>query len=217
MTLPPSKVLPKPLPSAPFPINFGGGVSKVAVVCSVLLCLTGCANPGRFHQQMRIAARPNDGVQQTQLAHLGQVVTDKGTFQVATQFRVLTDMAAPRGMGTRLLLFDSSANLVASYQSVFAFHAVPLWCEGSRLYMAGFGSWNVGDTLQAVEADPRLVVHRGKFRFGDPYSGSITGNVLDFKRGPTKPLLTRETRYGSSGGTEDDAWELVDPQKSNIP
>ena len=189
------------------------GEQRLAIVLLFTLILSGCATPRRFHQQMQLAARPQPGIQQTQLAHIGQVITDEGTFQVATQSRVLTGMMAPRGIATRLLLFDASAKLVAAFEASLPTPALPLWCEGSRLYLQGFGTWHFADTLQPVEADPRLVKHRGNFLYGNPYPDSITGNVLDFKRGPSKPFLTRETLYGSSGGIEDDAWELKDKQK----
>ena len=85
-------------------ISFKVALDGISFLLVLLLC--GCANPGRFHHQMQLAARPEPGIQQTQLAHLGQVVTDQGIFQVATQSRVLTGMMAPRGIATRLLLFD---------------------------------------------------------------------------------------------------------------
>lgn len=185
-------------------------------LCAVLSSLASCEHPGNLRRRMEIAARPRAGVEQTQLAHIGQVITDEGTFQVAIQRRILADMAAPRGLVIRLLLFDLSGTLVSSFDSAFSTGGEPLWCEDSRVYLHGFCSWNVGDTLRAVEADPRILEHKGRFRFGNPCPDSVTGNVLDFQSGPTKPLLTREKKYGSSGGIEDDPWELAEPEQLNI-
>ena len=162
---------------------------------------------------MEAAARPEAGVQQTQFAHIGRVVTDEGTFEVATQSRVTAGMMAPRGRPMRLLLFDSVGKLVSSYEAAFFKAGVPLWCEGARVYLGGFSSWNVSDTFNVVEADPRILEHRGKFRSGNRFPDSVTGNVLDFRRGPTKPMLTREKRYGSSGGIEDDPWEIQESKE----
>lgn len=187
---------------------------KIPILSFLLACI-GCANPGPFHKKMEISARPQPGIRQTQLAHIGQIITVEGTFQVATQRRILTDMLAPRGLTTRLLIFTSAGDLVSYFDAAFHTGGEPLWCEGDRVYLLGFSLWNIGDTLQPVDADPRLEAHRGKFRSGSPFPDSITGNVLDFSRGPTRPLLTRETRYGSSGGIEDDAWELKPEAKEN--
>ena len=96
---------------------------------------------------MEAAARPEAGVQQTQFAHIGRVVTDEGTFEVATQSRVTAGMMAPRGRPMRLLLFDSVGKLVSSYEAAFFKAGVPLWCEGARVYLWGFSSWNVSDTF----------------------------------------------------------------------
>lgn len=184
----------------------------VILILLFLLVGSGCVNPGHFHEKMKVSAQPEPGVQQTQLAHIGQIITDEGPFQIAIQRRILTGMLAPRGLTTRLLIFTSSGELVAFFDAAFQTGGEPLWCEGSRVYLHGFSSWNVGDTLRSVEPDPRLVPNKGDFQLGND---SMTGNVLDFSRGPTRPLLTRETRYGSSGGIEDDAWELKQEANEN--
>jgi hypothetical protein len=36
----------------------------------------------------------------------------------------------------------------------------------------------------------------------------VGGNVIDFSRGIHQPYITRETKYGSSGGIEDDPWQV---------
>ena len=164
---------------------------------------------------MEAAARPRAGVQQTQFAHIGRVVTGEGIFEVAVQRRILTGMLAPRGLALRLFLFDSSGQVAASCDAAYFASAQPLWCEGSRIYLFGFGSWNISGSFEAVEADPRLLKRKGRFRLGDSSGDSVTGNVLDFQRGPTNPILTREKRYGSSGGVDDDPWDLAGPAVGN--
>lgn len=152
---------------------------------------------------MEQAAAPGNGVQETHFAHIGEVRTDKGKHHVAVQWRILTGMLAPRGLPLRLLLFDGDARLLASYEPDFAYYGVdPLWCEVSRVYLFGFGSFHFADSINhRIYPDPRL-----SRLF--PKNQTPTGNVIDFSRGPTSPVLTREKRYGSSGGVEDDPWRL---------
>ncbi len=140
---------------------------------------------------MERAATPPRGVQQTQFAYIGDVETHQGTFHVATQRLILTGKLAPRGLPRRLLLFDRDAQLVARYEYEFD-AAEPLWCDGPRVFLFGLG------TFRGVEVDPRLVML--------PDAESSMGNVIDFARGPHSAVLTREKRYGSSGGIDDDPW-----------
>lgn len=153
-----------------------------------------------------MAARPPEGIHRTQFAHIGEITILGGVFHVAVERRILTGMLAPRGLAPRLLLFDINARLIAAYEPVFATRAaVPLWCEGARVYLAGFGSYQIADSLEKVEADPRLIKHKEHLKHADYL---LTGNVLDFSMGIKKPLLTREMKYGSSGGIADDPWAV---------
>jgi hypothetical protein len=147
------------------------------------------------------AAAPPKGEQQVRFAHIGDVQTTGGTYHVVEQKLILTDMVAPRGLPTRLLLFSDNARLVVAYEADFATSALPLWCKGSRVYLFGFGSFHFADSVNhPIPPDARLAqLFSGTDR-------SPTGNVIDFSRGPLNPFLTREKRYGSSGGLEDDPW-----------
>ena len=159
------------------------------------LSVAGCSNALGLRSRMEQAAKPKPGIQQTQFAYIGDLDIADRQYHVATQRLILTGMLSPRGLPHRLLIFDSTANLVAAYEYGYD-SAEPLWCEGARVYLFGMGS------LLNVEADPRIV----------KMSESLppTGNVLDFSRGPTKALLTREKTYGSSGGIETDPWAVSD-------
>lgn len=183
--------------------------TKAVLLCALIPAI-GCTTPGQFRARMEKAARPDEGIQQTQFACIGEIVTKQGTYYVAVQRRILTGMMAPRGIASRLLIFDRQANIVAAYEPLMATPAEPLWCEGSRVYLHGYGSFLVAGTFRPVRTDPRISANRGNFRFGSPYPDSQTGNVLDFNHGPDDPVLTREKRYGSSGGIADDPWELAD-------
>jgi hypothetical protein len=137
------------------------------------------------------AARPSSAeLQQTQFAFIGEVVTSKGKFFVAVQRLVRIGMLAPRGQGN-LLLFDSKRRLVKSFSLLTA---VPLWCEGSRIYLAGNG------LVSGMPLDRRIAAIENEAACG--------GNVIDFTGGIDHPQITREKKYGSSGGIEDDPWQL---------
>ena len=159
----------------------------------LLFAMWGCSTaPESLRDRMVEAMKPPEGVMQTYLAHIGDLHTEQGTFHVAIQRRVTTGMMAPRGHLGRLALFDTDGELVAMYEH--SYHgADPLWCEGSRVYLFGLGGF------RDVEVDPRIVA------LGEDGAGYL-GNVLDFSRGPMMPMLTREKKYGSSGGIEDDPW-----------
>ncbi len=135
---------------------------------------------------MNSAVRPADGLQQTQLAHIGHVDTVEGRYEVAIQRLVLTGMLAPRGQ-RHLRLFTEDGRLAVTY---WLSGAEPLWCEGGKLYLFGFGH------IDGIPVDPQLA---SRFA-GDEVP---TGNVVDFSHGIAKAMLQRETRYGSSGGIED--------------
>lgn len=179
-----------------------------SIFCLALVLggLTGCCSaPGSFRNRMSqaaIAALP-EGAQQTRFAYIGDLHTAKGTYHVAVQSLILADMMAPRGEPVRLLLFSDKARLVAVYQADFATGAQPLWCEASRVYLAGFGSFHFDDSVDhKIPPGSRLA------RLFSRTDRTPTGNVIDFSHGPLKPFLTREKRYGSSGGLEDDPWIL---------
>ena len=157
------------------------------VVLPLLMC--GCATRGDLWQDLNRSAQPaSDGVRQTRLAVIGEIQTSEGRFYVAHQSLVLTGMLAPRGL-SKLLLFDQRRRLVVSYDNI---SAVPLWCEGPRIYLWGHG------LVRNVPVDPRI-----RSMYPDSAEG---GNVMDFSRGIYQPFITREMRYGSSGGIEDDPW-----------
>jgi len=129
------------------------------------------------------------GQQQTQLAIIGEIQAPEGKHLVATQRIVTEGMLAPRGQ-LRLLLFNLDGKIAADYGII---DGEPLWCEKSRIYVAGNG------LLRGVAVDPRIT---------EMYPESAEGgNVFDFSKGVSKPLITRERKYGSSGGIEDDPWK----------
>jgi hypothetical protein len=178
------------------------------ILCLALILggLTGCCTtPGNFRSRMErtaTAALPK-GVQQTEFAYIGDVQTDQGAYHVVEQGLILTNMLAPRGLPTRLLLFSDNTRLVAVYEADFATAVWPLWCERSRVYLAGFSSLHFADSVNhRIPPDPRLA------RLFSGTDQIPAGNVIDFSHGPLEPSLTREKRYGSSGGIEDDPWHL---------
>ncbi len=189
-----------------YPSNISEVMKPEFLLC-LALALSGfagcCAGPGGFRSGMEQAAAAvlPKGVQQVKFAYIGDVQTDKGAYHVVEQRRILTDMLAPRGLSTRLLLFSDNGRLAAAYEADFATGIQPLWCEGSRVYLAGFSSLHFdGSVNHEVPPDPRLA------RLFSGTERSPTGNVVNFSQGPLEPFLTREKRYGSSGGLEDDPW-----------
>ncbi|MBB6429788.1 hypothetical protein [Algisphaera agarilytica] len=144
-------------------------------ICIFTLALIGCSPHLSLYQRMTAAAAPPHGVQQTQLAYIGDITTDAGNYHIATQRLILSGMPAPRGLAYRLLIFNDDLQLVASHD-YHSNEAEPLWCEGSRVYL--FGAGRLADL------------------------GAATGNAIDFRQGPNHPILIHEERYGSSGGTE---------------
>ncbi len=140
-----------------------------------------------LYERMSAAARPESGLQQTQLAHIGHVDTADGRYEVCVQGLVITGMLAPRGQG-RLLLFSTDGRLVKDHASMC--DAGPLWCEGGKIYLYGFGCGG------GIPVEPRLAAQFERNELP-------TGNVIDFSRGIASAVVTRETRYGSSGGIED--------------
>jgi hypothetical protein len=162
-----------------------------------------CSTTGNFRNRMEQAATAAlpKGMQQTKFAYIGDIQTDQGTYHIAEQNQILTNMMAPRGLPTRLLLFSDNARLVAVYEADVATSDRPLWCEGSRIYIAGFSLWHFADSVNhRIPPDPRLA------RLFSGTDQTPTGNAIDFSSGPLNPFLTREKRYGSSGGTEDNPW-----------
>lgn len=153
--------------------------------------LAGCATGGSLHDRMSRAAHPGDGLQQTQLAHLGHVETVDGRFEVCFQRLVLEGMLAPRGQ-SKLLLFTAQGDLDRSYDYP-DFEHDPLWCEAGRVYLRGFTH------VPGIPIDPSLASHFSPDELP-------TGNVIDFSQAPGRAMLTREKRYGSSGGIDDEVW-----------
>ena len=148
----------------------------------------GCAARPNLYERMNAAVKPGAGLQQTQLAHIGHVDTSEGRFEVAVQHLVLTGMLAPRGQ-THLVLFTPDGKLAKRFWYP-CFQNEPLWCEGGKLYLAGFAY------VPGVPVDPLIVS-----RFAS--DEVATANVIDFSDGIANAVLRRETRYGSSGGIED--------------
>jgi hypothetical protein len=165
----------------------------LAFVWSGLLApgLSGCKTQENTWRDLERAARPTtEDLQQTQFAQIGEFVTVEGTFFVAVQGLVTKGMLAPHGQG-KLLLFDSQRRLVKSYSIRTTY---PLWCDGSRVYLGGFGDfWD-------IPLDPRIRGEKEELK---------GGNVVDFSRGIARPYTTRERKYESSGGIEDDPWHSI--------
>lgn len=65
-----------------------------------------------------------------------------------------------------------------------------MWCEGGKLYLAGFAY------VPDIPIDPQTASHFASDEIA-------TGNVIDFSNGISRAVLRRETRYGSSGGIDD--------------
>ena len=140
-----------------------------------------------LYDRMSAAVQPGPGLQQTQLAHIGHVDTADGRYEVCVQHLVITGMLAPHGQ-THLLLFNADGRLVHDYDYPFP-ECPPLWCEGGKIYLFGFA-------CLGIPIDPPLAA-------SFPSDELPTGNVIDFSRGIANAVVTRETRYGSSGGIED--------------
>jgi len=169
---------------------------SILTYCLVLvgfmaLGLCGCKTQANLWSDLERAAHPaGQGMQETRFALIGKIQTVEGTFFVVDQCLVVKGMLAPHGQ-EKLLLFDNRRRLVKAY-SVRT--AIPLWCEGPRIYLGGPGDfWN-------IQLDPRINAMFGK---DEAPNG---GNVLDFSGGIEHPYITREKKYGSSGGIEDDPW-----------
>jgi hypothetical protein len=155
----------------------------------ILACvLAGCVSTVDVRSHLEGQVQPKAGLQQTQFAYIGTVATPGGRVHVATQRLVLTGMLAPRGQAW-LHLFDRQHNLLKSL--TMRDRATPLWCEGSKIYLFGFGAF------PDVTPAPELAA-----LFDDP--GLVTGNVLDLSAGVDRIVLRREKQYGSSGGIDDD-------------
>lgn len=140
-----------------------------------------------LYDRMSAAARPGPGLQQTQLAHIGHIDTVEGRYEVCIQHLVITGMLAPHGQ-THLMLFGADGRLLQDYSYPFSENE-PLWCEGGKIYLSGFA-------CLGIPVDPALAA-------SFPTDELPTGNVIDFSRGIANAVVTRETRYGSSGGIED--------------
>lgn len=167
----------------------------------LLLCiLAGCSSPADVRSRLESVVQPDDGLQQTQFAYIGTVATPDGPLYVATQRLVITGMPAPRGQAW-LHLFDKNYSLVNSYS--LSNLTQPLWCEGTKIYLFGFGYH------EGILPDEELA---GLFRYPDQEAerefGYPTGNVIDFCNGARSPVMRREWRYGSSGGIYHDPMKL---------
>jgi hypothetical protein len=125
-------------------------------------------------------------VQLTRFAYIGSVDTPDGPVFVVQRLAVLTGMLAPRGI-PKLDFYDRRYDLLAS---CYWPGGVPLWTEGSCLYLggaAGEGPFPVAPETRALFAADEMPC----------------GNVVDFSAGFDGAVLRLEKRYGSSGGVED--------------
>jgi len=173
--------------------RFSGWVRGGVVV--LILSAAGCAGSQTVWERMRRSSdMSNEGVLRTRFAHIGEIEVEGEVYQVAVDRRVLTGMLMPRGQGERLLVFDRELKLVHVLRLYWK--GEPLWCEGSKVYLFGMGG------AYGVDIDPRLAERMS------PEEEMVMGNVIDFSRGVHKPVLTREKKYGSSGGIEDDPWKM---------
>lgn len=162
----------------------------VAMVCVVPVsqCVTQRPHWKNLDQTARSTLL--EGQQQTQFALIGSISTPNGKYKVAVQRIVTTGMLSPRGQ-SKLMLFDQKGTLAASYSII---NGLPLWCEGSRIYL-----WGSNGLMTNVPVDARIL---------EIYPNSAEGgNVIDFSKGLRQPVITREKKYGSSGGIEDDPWK----------
>ena len=163
-------------------------IAVMMCVVPVSQCVTQEPHWKDLEQTARATLR--QGQQQTQFALIGTIMAPEGKYLVALQRVVITGMLAPRGQ-SQLMLFDNKGTLAANYGVITA---VPLWCEGSRIYL-----WGANGLLRNVPVDPRIQ---------EMYPNSAEGgNVVDFSKGIRQPVITREKKYGSSGGIEDDPWK----------
>ncbi|MEO5804807.1 MAG: hypothetical protein ABIR24_14885 [Verrucomicrobiota bacterium] len=173
-------------------------LTNALVVCATFaaVALGGCATNRNLWRDLERAGRPSsDELQTTQFALIGEMVAPEGRFYVAVQRLVRREMLAPRGQ-QNLLLFDAKRRLAASYSLATA---TPLWCESSRVYLWGDGiAYN-------VPVDPRIYALYAE-------ESAEGGNVIEFSRGIHKPYITREMKYGSSGGIENDPWQVEKKQ-----
>jgi hypothetical protein len=165
---------------------------RIILITICLVIASGCATDQTHWTDLQQTAilTVSKGLQQTQFAQIGQVQTPEGLYHVAVQHLVLTGMPSPRGQ-SNLLLFDNKGELVASYSII---SGRPLWCEGSRIYC-----WGTNALLSQIPRDPKIT---------KMYPNSAAGgNVIDFSKGIHKPTITREKKYGSSGGIDSDPWK----------
>jgi hypothetical protein len=159
-----------------------------------IFIISGCVTTIDVRSQLEQQVLPETGLQQMQFAYIGTVKTPDGPLYVAIQRLVLTGMHSPRGQSW-LHLFSQNCRLVNSYS--LGELAEPMWCEGSKIYLFGFGY------SRGIPPDEDL---RRLFRYPEAEKefGYPTGNVIDFCRGSRLPVMRREKRYGSSGGIDDE-------------
>lgn len=99
-----------------------------------------------------------EGVKITKFAHIGEIEVDGSIYHVIDMGAVLKGMLAPRG-SNRVLLYDSDLNCIEE----FYISAMPLWCEGSKVYLWGaqpkegmFG--NVWEFKDGIEEGKRKLI-----------------------------------------------------------
>jgi hypothetical protein len=156
------------------------------VVLTAMLCVA-CATERSLYDRMAAAVAPGDGLQQTQLAHIGHIETVEGSYEVCVQRLVVRGMRAPRGMH-RLHLCSPRGKLIRSFRLLPS--TTLLWCEGDRIYIFGYAA------IDGIDPGPELA---RQF----PPDVVPTGNVIDFSGGVRQAVLRRERCYGSSGGVDD--------------
>jgi len=108
-----------------------------------VVCISGCAEPSAvsFRDKMRQEAKANyrffpdgENVKLTHFAYLGDVQTSEGMLRIVFLRAVLTGMMSPRGQRA-ILVFDETGTYVRSLGCDAS--SYPLWCEGSKIYLAG--------------------------------------------------------------------------------
>jgi hypothetical protein len=150
-----------------------------AFLILTIVGVAGCASHDDLYDRMNTAAKPREGLQQAQFAHIGHIDTADGRYEVAVQRLILTGMLAPRGEPPNLLLFSPDGRLVKSFDAEYSNPAEPLSCKGGKIYLNTFGRFN------DIPIDPCILV-----KFVD--TGTATGNVIDFSQGIAKAVMLRE-------------------------
>ena len=74
-----------------------------------------------------------DGVKITKFAHIGEITVNHQEYYVIDLRTVIKGMLSPRG-NNFILIYDNKSKLIGKIHYI---SAMPLWCEGSRIYLWG--------------------------------------------------------------------------------